>query len=541
MDGFRETLQEEFDSIYVFNLRGNQRTSGELSRKEGGKIFGSGSRTPIAITLLVRNDVARAPSPLQQGRGGLATSHKASIYYRDIGDYLSREKKLEIVKDMRSMLDPKMALVEIHPNAKNDWINQRDGVFDSLIPIGDKKDKLEHVAFRLYSMGLQSNRDTWVYNFSYEELVKNMRMTIDFYNGNLGKKLIFDSTKINWTRATKNNFEKGIKAEYEPSAIRVAMQRPFFKQWIYFDKMWNEMQLQMPRFFPRSDSKNRVIYTSGVSGTKGFSCVMLDVTPDEQLIFNGQCFPLYVYTKEERGAQMSLFDKGDDEYRCTSGITDFMLERCRAEFGGKVTKDDVFYFIYGILHSPEYRKRFEADLKKSLARIPLPKTGADFAAFVKAGRKLGDLHCGYEMVKPWAGCIVDVVPGYDSPYHVTKMRFKKKDNPKDENANGKLDRWEVEDRTRIIYNNRITIRGIPLAAYDYVVNGKSAIEWVMERYQVTTNKDSGIVNDPNKWLAESGNERYIVDLILKVVTVSMETLKIVSNLPKLELEVQSYR
>ena len=261
---------------------------------------------------------------------------------------------------------------------------------------------------------------------------------------------------------------------------------------------------------------------------------MTDVVPDYQLMMNGQCFPLYVYEKEESGEQMTLFDKGDGGYRQTSGITDFMLDRCRAEFGGKITKEDVFYYIYGVLHSPDYRKRFEADLKKSLARIPLPKTGADFAAFVKAGRKLGDLHCGYESVKPWKDYAVDIVPGYDSPYNVTKMRFAKKDNPTDENGNGKLDRWEIEDRSRIIYNDRVTIRGIPLAAYDYQVNGKSAIEWVMDRYQITTNKDSGIVNDPNKWLEECGNERYIVDLILKVVTVSMETQMIVNKLPRLE-------
>ena len=535
MDGFRETLQEEFDSIYVFNLRGNQRTSGELSRKEGGKIFGSGSRTPIAITLLVRNDVARAPSPLQQGRGGLATSHKARIYYRDIGDYLSREKKLEIVKDMRSMLDPKMGLVEIHPNAKNDWINQRDGVFDSLIPIGDKKNKTAHTAFVAnYSLGLSSNRDSWVYNFSRSELMGNMKRTIAFYNDNIGSEAVYDTSKISWTVALKQDLEKGTKAEYRVDAVTSAAYRPFCKQHLFFDAQWIERTLQIPRLFPTPKHKNRVICTAGVGVTKSFSCLMTDIIPDLEFIGKSQCFPLYVYTKEERGEQMTLFDKGDNEYRCTSGITDFMLERCRAEFGEKVTKEDIFYFIYGVLHSPDYRKRFEADLKKSLARIPLPKTGADFAAFVKAGRKLGDLHCGYESVKTWEGCVVDVVPGYDSPYHVTKMRFAKKDNPTDENKNGKLDRKEVEDRSHIIYNDRVTIRGIPLAAYDYVVNGKSAIEWVMERYQVTTNKDSGIVNDPNKWLAECGNERYIVDLILKVVTVSMKTQKIVSSLPRLD-------
>ena len=535
MDGFRETLQEEFDSIYVFNLRGNCRTSGELRKKEAGNIFGLGSRTPIAITLLVRNDVARAPSPLQQGRGDLATSHKARIYYRDIGDYLSREKKLEIVKDMCSMLDPKMDLVEIHPNAKNDWINQRDGVFDSLIPIGDKKDKTNHTVFvPFYSNGLLTARDAWCYNFSRADLIDNMKRSIDFYNANLGANQVVDETKISWAGKTLECAKKAIVALFEERNVSSSMYRPFCKQFLYIDGVFTHRPAQIPRIFPTSAHKNRVISTSGIGDKKPFTCLMTDVTPDYQLMMNGQCFPLYVYTKEERGEQMTLFDKGDDEYRCTSGITDFMLERCRAEFGEKVTKEDIFYFIYGVLHSPDYRKRFEADLKKSLARIPLPKTGADFAAFVKAGRKLGDLHCGYESVKTWEGCVVDVVPGYDSPYHVTKMRFAKKDNPTDENKNGKLDRKEVEDRSRIIYNDRITIRGIPLAAYDYVVNGKSAVEWVMERYQVTTNKDSGIVNDPNKWLAECGNERYIVDLILKVVTVSMETQKIVSSLPRLD-------
>jgi predicted helicase len=261
---------------------------------------------------------------------------------------------------------------------------------------------------------------------------------------------------------------------------------------------------------------------------------MTDIIPDLGILGASQCFPLYVYEKVDAGAQLSLFDKGKEEYRQESGITDFMLKRCQAEFGDKVTKEDIFYYIYGVLHSPEYRKRFESDLKKSLARIPLCKTGAEFAAFVRAGRKLGDLHCGYENVKPWKDCVVDVKPGYDSPYAVTKMRFAKKDSPEDENKNGKLERREREDRSRIIYNDRVTIRGIPLAAYDYVVNGKSAIEWIMERYQVTTHKESGIVNDPNKYLEECGNERYIVDLILKVVTVSIETLKIVATLPRLE-------
>ncbi len=526
MDGFRETLQDEFDSIYVFNLRGNLRTSGELSKKEGGSVFKTGTRTPIAITLLVKNPV----NPVNP------VKNKARIYYRDIGDYLSTEKKLEIIKEMRSMLDPKMGLVEIHPNEKNDWINQRDGLFDSLIPIGDKDDKTGHTAFvPFYSCGVKTQRDTWCYNFSKDELSDNMKRTIEHYNSCLDGEPIYDATKISWTRAMLNQHERQKHAAFLDVNLRQGSYRPFCKQFFYFDRFWNEMVYQIPRLFPTSAHKNRVICTSGLGGTKPHSCLMTDTIPDLNILDAGtQCFPLYVYTKVDEGQQMGLFDKGGNEYRQESGITDFMLERCRAEFGDKVTKEDIFYFIYGVLHSPDYRKRFEADLKKSLARIPLPKTGAEFAAFVKAGRKLGDMHCGYENARPWKDCAVDVVPGYDSPYRITKMRFAKKENPTDEDRNGKLDRRETEDRTRIIYNDRVTIRGIPLAAYDYVVNGKSAIEWVMDRYQVTTNKDSGIVNDPNKWLEESGDERYIVDLILKLVTVSMETQKIVSTLPKLE-------
>ena len=537
MDGFRQSLQEEFDSIYVFNLRGNCRTSGELRKKESGNVFGLGSRTPIAITLLVNHGI--------HGKHG-----KARIFYRDIGDYLSREKKLEIVKDMRSMLDEKMELVEIKPNEKNDWINQRDGLFDTLIPVEPikKYDTRSKSVFSVNSRGLETSRDHIVYNFSLVELSENVNQMIEIYNRvlELEKRVGFEiekeAAKIVWTRKTRNNLAKNIAYSFVGDNCKYGVYRPFCRQYVYVSSEANEYVNHWPRLFPTPKQKNRVICTAGI-GSKSFSCLMSEYIPDLHMLESGtQCFPLYVYEKVESGEQMTLFDKGKDEYRQESGITDFMLSRCRAEFGDTVTKEDVFYYIYGVLHSPDYRKRFEPDLKKSLARIPLCRTGAEFAAFVKAGRKLGDLHCGYEKAKPWKDCVVDVKPlvqnlaadeNGSSLYAVTKMRFAKKDSPEDENKNGKLDRREMEDRSRIVYNDHVTIRGIPLAAYDYVVNGKSAIEWVMERYQVTTNKDSGIVNDPNKWLAECGDERYIVDLILKVVTVSMETQKIVEKLPVL--------
>ena len=393
---------------YVFNLRGNCRTSGELRKKEAGNVFGLGSRTPIAITLLVRSGGSRSCATDNGGHAGACPSRrKARIFYRDIGDYLSREKKLEIVKNMRSMLDPKMGLVEIHPNAKHDWINQRDGIFDSLISIGDKKDKTNHTVFKpLYSNGLLTARDAWCYNFSKVELIDNMKRSIDFYNANLGATQVIDETKISWAGKTLECAKKEIAADFVRGSVLLSTYRPFCKQFLYMDDVFTHRPALMPKIFP-TKNYNRVICTAGV-GANSFSCLMTDVIPDAHLLESlAQCFPLYVYTKEE-GEQMSLFDKGDDGYRKESGITDFMLERCRTEFGDKITKEDVFYYIYAVLHSPDYRKRFEADLKKSLARIPLCKTGADFAAFVKAGRKLGDLHCGYESVKPWSACVVDM-------------------------------------------------------------------------------------------------------------------------------------
>ena len=282
-DGFRATLQEEFDSIYVFNLRGNCRTSGELRKKEAGNVFGLGSRTPIAITLLVRNGgVVDTALPSTGGRAvSMKPPHRrARIFYRDIGDYLSREKKLEIVKEMRSMLDPKMQLVEITPNEKNDWINQRDGLFDSLIPIGDKKDNLGQTAFLPnYSLGIATAKDPWCYNFSRVGLCNTMKTAINHYMSCVGKQPIYDSNKISWTRALLNQLSKKSSTTFSDDNIRVAMYRPFSKQHIYFDRFWNEMVYQIPKLFP-NHGKNRVICTPGLGASKDFTCLMTDTITD---------------------------------------------------------------------------------------------------------------------------------------------------------------------------------------------------------------------------------------------------------------------
>ena len=481
----------------MFNLRGNQRTSGELSRKEGGKIFGSGSRTPISITILVRK-------PNHTG--------SAAIHYEAVADYLSREEKLALVSERGSMLSDKMSLSSIAPNQAGDWINQRDGLFETFIPIGDKEEKSEKTFFvPFYSRGVATAKDCWCYNFSAVELERNMRRTVAHYMDCLDKDPVYDAAKISWGRSMLQAHDKHRKTAFESSHICTATYRPFCKQHLYFDKMWNDMVYQIPRLFPTPQSKNLVICISGVGVTKEFSCIMVDTIPDLELIGKSQCFPLYWYEKNERDA-LSLFDSCDDDYTRHSGVTDFILQRAREEFGPKVSAEDVFYYVYGLLHSEEYRKRFSSDLKKSLARIPLVASTQDFKAFAKAGRKLADLHLNYE-TGPLCQQLI-ITGDKPSKLRVTKMRFPSK-----------------EDKGTILYNDSVKIENIPMAAYDYVVNGKSAIEWVMERYAVTTNADSGIVNDPNLWC---DNPRYILDLVSRVIQMSVETQKIVASLPKLE-------
>lgn len=511
-DGFRKCLEKEFSSIYVFNLRGNCRTSGELRRKEAGNIFGLGSRTPIAITILVKNPKVKRD--------------KAEIRYHDIGDYLTREQKLEIIKESESIFNPKFTTGIITPNEHGDWLSQRNDAFNTFIALGDKENKNNKNTFfaPFYSNGLKTQRDAWCYNFSAEKLAENMQKTISFYQSEVErwKKsdnnipiddfIEYDSKKISWTRALKWDLEKAKSYSYDASKIVIGCYRPFNKQHLFFDRGFNEMVYQQPKLFPTENHKNLCICISGLSHKGEFNALISNVVPDLGLNAACQCFPLYWYERVEH-KQRGFFDTQDSDYVRHDGITDFILEQAR-QIDFKITKEDIFYYVYGFLHLPAYRETFAADLKKMLPRIPLVENPADFWAFSKAGRDLADLHLNYETV---ASCPDVVVSGAEhGKFHVEKMRFKSKG-----------------DKSTIVFNSHITVSNIPLKAYDYVVNGRSAIEWVMERYQIKTDKESGITNDPNDWAIEHNQPRYILDLLLSIITVSMETNKIVKNLPKL--------
>jgi predicted helicase len=518
-DGFRKCLEKEFSSIYVFNLRGNQRTSGELSRKEGGKIFGSGSRTPIAITLLVKN-----PNKVNE---------KAVIYYHDVGDYLNREEKLSIVRKFGSVVNSEMPLITITPNGHGDWISKRNSQFETFVPIGDKGDKKTNTFFvPFYSNGLKTQRDAWCYNSSRIKLSDHITNTITFYNQQvdavkkykelnqdieLSKVIDYNPLKISWTRALKWDLEKGKKCKFDSGIVVQSLYRPFFKQHLYYSRELNELVFQIPKLLPSINVENVLICVSGVGVTKEFSTIITDTLPDLELIGKSQCFPLYYY-EERPQKQMGLFDKNtdsDDNYIRKDGVSDFILNRAKKQYGKNINKEDIFYYVYGLLHSPDYRETFSNDLKKMLPRIPLVDTPIEFWKFSKAGRELADLHIHYEKVPPCEN--VSITGAENEFFKVEKMRFPKK---------GQKD--------TIFYNSQITIENIPERAYEYVVNGKSAIEWIMERYQITKHKDSGIVNDPNDWAEETGNPRYILDLLLSVINLSLKTLEIVENLPKLD-------
>ena len=518
-DGFRKCLEKEFSAIYVFNLRGNQRTSGELSRQEGGKIFGSGSRTPIAITFLVKNPNTK--------------TEKAAIYYHDIGDYLSREEKLSIIKKLGSIENLKNDFKILNPNEHGDWLNQRNDVFSTFIPLDPEKkfDIKTKSFFNTYAVGVNTGRDAWAYNFSKENIKTNMSRMIDFYNQQQ-KDYAFakqtnpslkvedfidsDATRISWTRSLRNDASKNLNYSFDNHLIINSAYRPFCKQKLYFGRAFIEAMGLNPKLIPNYSIDNLLIC---ISSSPNDGLAVLITNQIANLHFNGdtQCFPLYYY-EEQKIASPTLFDGAKEtELIRRDGVSDYILGISRKAYGDRVTKEDIFYYVYGFLHSPEYRSRFSSDLKKMLPRIPLVDTAQEFWAFSKAGRKLADLHIHYETVKPTEGV---TVKGAESGFFkVEKMRFPKKDQ-----------------KDTLLFNSQITIENIPPSVYEYVVNGKSALEWAMERYAVTTHKDSGIRNDPNDWATEVSNPRYILDLVLSVITVSLETVGIVKGLPKGKFE-----
>lgn len=520
-DGMRATLRKEFDHIYVVNLRGNQRTQGELSRREGGKIFGSGSRTPIAITFLVR---------LPEGRH--SDEEGAHIHYHDIGDYLKTDEKLARLKAQKSVTNVDEGAwqwQDITPNGKEDWINQRNSDFDTLVPLAPEKKFAEGKAvFVTCSNGLKTNRDGWNYNYSLQKVRESAAMQIGFFNEQAAalkagtiQEVERKQNKISWDAQNLTDVVKGLQYNVSDCEYRTALYRPFNKQNTLYYKPLINRTYQLPRLFPTPEHKNQVICVT--SGNKADLPLITDQMPDLHLNGDCQCFPLYHYRE-----RVDALGQGTGEYERYPGVTDWFkgqIQQCTGSL--MVTDEDAFHYVYAVLHSRDYRDTYADELRKALPRIPLPVSAEMWQHYVSAGRKLADLHLHYERVDPYP---IAYDPGAST--QVMRMRYGKLAKPKP----GLSGQAATTDYTTIIVNEQLTLRGLPEEAQQYVVNGRSPLSWLIERYQTTTDAKSLIVNDPNDWGREHGEPDYVVKLLLRLVTVSLETLKIVNNLPPLRGE-----
>jgi len=516
-DGIRKTFQAEFADVYVYNLRGNARTAGEIRQQEGGGVFGLGARTGVAVLIAVK-------------RPGALGARNARIHYLGVPDYASAEEKLEGINAATLGNSPWRDLT---PNEAGDWLSQRNAAFAMFPPIGSKDASENGVPhFALFSAGLKTNRDAWCYNFSRSAVEANMARMIAEYNaqaascgGDLSR-LNRDSSRISWNRSLDADAQRGRQHCCRPDRIYRSLYRPFQQQWSYFDRPLNDMVYRQERIFPTPTHTNFGYYVVGAGSDKPFACLSMHCLPD--LAFwgssSGQFFPRWTYEKASGDEQGSLLEASDGEvdewgYRRVDNITDGILALYREKFGASVTKDDVFYYVYGVLHSEQYRTTFTADLKRMLPRIPLAATASDFVAFVDGGRKLADLHVNYETVEPYP--LHEQAPVLGDPFEtfrVTTMRWADKTTKK-----------------AIIYNGHVTLGDIPAEAHRYMLGSRSALEWLIDRYQVKTDKASRIVNDPNDWCREHNDPRYIVDLVKRIVRVSIETMKIVDALPDFPL------
>ena len=506
--GLRACLAEEFSSIYVLNLRGNQRTQGERSRQEGGKVFGQGSRAPVAISLFVRN-----PKAEHDG---------CRIHYRDIGDYLSRQEKLDFLRETVSIAGV-ADWQQVSPNAQHDWIDQRSEEYQRLHPLGSKGVKAgrgDHAAFQLFSNGWKTGRDAYLYSFSFDALTTKVRQAVSEFGrarrelrDSVAERDVADaiarehSTHIHWDSKLKQSLRRAGRVSFSSDHIRTVQYRPFVKQHCYADPLFVQRPALMGEVFP-AGRENRAICVTGVGSTKPFSALIVDVMPDLELISKGQCFPRYRYRANSK-AQADLLGAANALDR-VDNITDATLKTFRVHYRDpKITKTAIFDYIYGVLHAPDFRQRFANDLAKELPRITFAD---DFHAFRDAGKALARLHLGYETCRKHPLDVASQAQDNASRYRLGTRKMRYKDDAK----------------STLAINDVTELRGIPPEAHRYEVNGRTPLDWLIDRYHVVQDRQSGIVNDPNTWFDKPQD---LLATIQRVVHVSVETVRIVEGLP----------
>ena len=491
-DGVRRDLAETFSTIYHLNLKGNARASGEQRRKEAGNIFDDQVRVSVGISVLVKR--------LKLG------GEQANIKIATVQDYASADKKKEWLEELKSFANA--PLIDALPDKKYTWLTaglQSD--FETFLPLGNRGAERESCVFAEITNGLKTNRDAWVYNFQKSGLTHNVQTTIDFFNEeyvrrrtarerkqDLDRFVRNDDHKIGWSETLKRALDRDQMLEFDHNKVRIAQYRPFCVNHVYFDRVLNERVYGIPYLFPCTDTAN-VVFWSKVGPNWPYFVLAVSRIPDLLPQSGSQCFSFYIYDEDGTNRR--------------ENITDWALDQFRSHYKDKsITKWDIFYYTYAVLHHPEYRTRYAANLKRELPRIPY---APDFRGFAKAGKRLAELHVDYEKQKEY-DLVRQEKPGEKLNYRVEKMRLSK-------------------DKQTLVYNDFLTLTGIPKETYDYRLGNRSALEWVIDQYQVSTDKRSGITNDPNRY----DDKEYILRLIGQVITVSLETVKIVNALPDLGL------
>lgn len=504
--GVRKVLLEEFDSVYIFNLRGNAIGAGEKRRKERDNVFGEGTKTTVVISLLIKK---------KAGAGA-----KGKLYYHDIGDYLTKPEKLERVASFNDYTN--VPWKEITPNSVADWINQRDESLSKHPSMGskDKADKNELKYFKTYSLGLVTNRDSWAYNFNPSTVESNIARLINNYNLEVSRKTSnpanfkpdMSPKNISWSEKMKKDLEKQVTYSMKDNRVFIGSYRPFLKEYVYFEKDVNGSVFLLPKMFPSVETRNLGICIQGGE----FAALMVNSIPDMNFFgFATQFFPRNTFELSAGDSSQQLFTLEGGDENTIDNISDEMLGKARSLFGSAVTKDDVFFYVYGLLYSDEYRELFGANISKEIPRIPLSR---NFLDFVEIGRRLGDLHVNYEEAESLQ---LEVTRKGASSNRVEKMRYGKEKG--------------ATDKSTIIVNSTTTISGIPLEVQEFRLGPRSALDWVLDRYQIKMDKASGIVSDPNDFGASIQREDYIIDLIKRVSYVSLETVKLVSGMPALDI------
>ena len=495
-DGMRKHLAQDFDAIYILDLGGNVRKNPKLSGTTHN-VFGI--QVGVSINFFVKRSAIRTESS------------PTEVFYARVDEFWRKEEKYNYLNSKKHYQN--VDWEQITPDSRYTWLTEGlHTEFDTFLPMGTKKAKAQKgaavdVIFKTYCRGVTTNRDAWVYNFNRDTLSENVRRTIEYYSlqalrwedredreADIIDFVESDLTQIKWDRELRQHLQRGRPAEYAQDKVRVALYRPFTTSNLFFDRVLNNCAYLFPSIFPEIETDNQIICVSGIGSNKPFQALIVDMIPSLDFLEKTQCFPFYTYDEDGTNRQ--------------ENITDWTLAEFRTHYSDDtITKWDIFHYNYGLLHHPDYCEKYQMNLKRDLPHIPFAE---DFWGFANAGAQLADLHVNYESVPKYDGLNYIETPGMTVDWRVEKMKLSK-------------------DKTQLKYNDFLTLDGIPAEVYEYRLGNRSALAWVVDQYRVKTDKRSGIVNDPNR----ESEPRYIVDLIARVITVSLKTVEIVKNLPPL--------